>query len=83
MFILHFLIHLCGIDYGLSYGHASWYNFWSGFGSDLGLFGAAGTLYWKHNCHQDRCWRIGRYPSGDGYHHCYKHRKDKGDQPND
>jgi hypothetical protein len=47
-------------------GVAHNYNFWSGFGSDLGeatllsvlvTFGAA--WYHKHNCHTENCWRIG------------------------
>lgn len=47
-------------------GIAHDYNFWSGFGSDLGevtllsvllTFGAA--WYHKHNCHTENCWRIG------------------------
>lgn len=51
------------------------YNFWSGFGSDLGevaLFGAVLGGYKKHNCHQQHCWRIGRHIV-DGTPWCNKH----------
>ena len=40
------------------------YNFWSGFGSDLGevtLLGAILGTYYKHNCHARRCWRISKH----------------------
>jgi hypothetical protein len=49
--------HLFGAD------GQGWYNFWSGFGADLGqvaLFGAAIGLYRKHNCHVHGCWRIAK-----------------------
>lgn len=42
------------------------YNFWSGFGSDIGEYSIATSLatgifhsYRKHNCREDGCWRIG------------------------
>jgi hypothetical protein len=44
------------------------YNFWSGFGSDLGevaLAGALAGMLRRHNCHQRRCWRIGRHKLAD------------------
>jgi hypothetical protein len=28
------------------------------------LFGAVASLYHVHNCHQQACWRIGRYRVG-------------------
>lgn len=51
-----------------------WYAWWSGFASDLGLFAAAGGLYWKHKCHVGRCPRIGRHPvDGTPYVVCRPH----------
>jgi hypothetical protein len=70
------LIHVLGIDYGLTYGKWSWYNLWSGFGGDLAIVGsllASPALYWRHhNCHQPRCPRIG-HPV-DGVVKCRHHR---------
>lgn len=36
-----------------------WYNFWSGFGSDLGLFAGVGAFLVHKNCHVSGCWRLG------------------------
>lgn len=39
-----------------------WYNFWSGFGSDLTewiTFGTGGVLLYRHlNCHENSCRRL-------------------------
>ena len=67
------LLHVLGVDNEA--GH--WYAFWSGFGSDLGevaLVGAVLGGYRKHNCHQRRCWRIGRHVV-DGTPWCNKHHQ--------
>ena len=40
------------------------YNFWSGFGSDLGeltLIGTCLAVFKRHNCQLRGCWRIGRH----------------------
>lgn len=50
------------------------YNFWSGFGSDLGLFTAVGVFYYKHSCHQDHCYRIAKH-TFKGSPFCTKHLK--------
>lgn len=58
-----------------------YYNFWSGFGSDLGeatLISAVGigvyTGVRKVNCHTKRCWRIGHHPlEGTPYILCRHH----------
>jgi hypothetical protein len=49
--------HLFGAD------GQGWYNFWSGFGADIGglaFLGAGIGLYRKHNCHVAGCWRIAK-----------------------
>jgi hypothetical protein len=58
-------------------GGSEWYNFWSGFGSDLAEFAILGSLiavYRNHNCHVKGCWRIGRHKvDGTPYLTCHKH----------
>jgi len=57
------------------------YNFWSGFGSDLGeatLIAAVLGTFKKHNCHTRWCWRIGHHAfkdplTGVEYNLCRKH----------
>ncbi len=75
--------HWTAIHTGTVYSTNSpvYYNFWSGFGSDLGeatLIGAISVgLYTglrKVNCHTKGCWRIGHYPlDGTPYHLCPRH----------
>lgn len=57
-------------------GPDPWYNFWSGFGSDIGeatilvaIIGAAR----HHNCHVKGCLRLGRPVDGTPYVACPKH----------
>lgn len=52
------------------------YGFWSGFVGDLFIFGTMVTFYKKHNCHQQRCWRVGKHVV-DGTPYCSKHHMDK------
>ena len=78
-----FLRHWTAIHTGTVYSSNSpiYYNFWSGFGSDLGeatLIGAVSvgvyTVVRKANCHAKGCWRIGHYPlEGTPYHLCTHH----------
>jgi hypothetical protein len=78
-----FLRHWAAIHTGTVYSTNSpvYYNFWSGFGSDLGeatLIGAVSigvyTAVRKVNCHTKGCWRIGHYPlEGTPYHLCPHH----------
>jgi hypothetical protein len=74
--LLHWLTHFLGADD--AEGH--WYNFWSGFGADLGqiaLFGAAIGLYRKHNCHVHGCWRIAKQQvEGTQWMVCHHHHPD-------
>ncbi len=61
-----------------------YYNFWSGFGSDLGeatLFTAVGVGVYtgvrKVNCHTKGCWRIGHHAlEGTPYILCRHHHPD-------
>ena len=65
----------------LNGGPDKYYNFWSGFGSDLGeatLISAVGigvyTGVRKVNCHAKGCWRIGHHPlDGTPYILCRHH----------
>jgi hypothetical protein len=48
--------------------YSDYYNFWSGFGSDLAEFGIIGGMVhiWLNTrCHVDGCYRHGRFP----FHH--------------
>jgi hypothetical protein len=62
-------------------GPDQYYNFWSGFGSDLGeatLISAVGIGVYtgarKVNCHTKGCWRIGHHPlDGTPYILCRHH----------
>ena len=67
------LLHTLGIDSATG----RWYAFWSGAGSDLGevaLLGGMITLVRKHNCHERRCWRVGRHVV-DGTPWCNHHHE--------
>jgi hypothetical protein len=69
----HFLVHWTGSDYGFPYGHFQPYDFLSGFAS-LSIIGLLIAQCRKHNCHQPRCWRIGRLPvQGTAYVVCHRH----------
>jgi hypothetical protein len=78
-----FLRHWTAIHTGTTYSTNSpiYYNFWSGFGSDLGeatLIGAVSVGVYtgvrKVNCRTKGCWRIGHYPlEGTPYHLCPRH----------
>lgn len=63
-----------GADLGAPYGHWEWGNFWGGFCANLAFFGALGGAYNKHNCHESRCWRVGRHHV-DGTPWCNRHHK--------
>jgi hypothetical protein len=65
---------------GLDNGSGAPYLWWSGFGSDLSelaIFGAVIGGYRKHNCHIDKCWRLGKHPiTGTPYTVCARHHPD-------
>lgn len=63
---------------GISNPIGPWYNFWSGFGSDLAIFASVFAVSYntfrKHNCHVKGCWRIGLHPvRGTDHIVCRKH----------
>lgn len=67
-------------------GSAHNYNFWSGFGSDLGEYSIAGGMWgnvvvvWRaHTCHYTWwCWRHAAHPlEGTGYKLCHVHHPDE------
>lgn len=74
----HWVALHTGIVHG---GPDEFYNFWSGFGSDLGeatLISAVGlgvyTGVRRVNCHTKGCWRIGHHPlDGTPYILCRHH----------
>ncbi len=72
--MMHWLAHILGLDSvsGMPYA------FWSGFGSDLGIFGAVLALYWRHVCHKPKCWRIGRHVVA-GTPWCNRHHRAAGE----
>lgn len=73
---MHWLSHFFGLD-NLA---GPFYGFWSGVGGDTTAFGLPATAYvlWRrHNCHVDRCPRIGRHPvRGTEWVLCRKHHPD-------
>ncbi len=76
--VRHWLALHTGITHG---GPDPFYNFWSGFGSDLGeatLITAVGVGVYtgvrKVNCHTKGCWRIGHHVlEGTPYILCRRH----------
>jgi len=67
------LLHVLGVD-NVS-GRA--YAWWSGAGSDLSEIALLGGLYGlarKHQCHEPRCFRIGRHVV-DGSPYCDHHHQ--------
>ena len=82
--------HWLGIHTGSTNESGPYYGFWSGFGSDLeefGILGAIGAaiyqLFKKYNCHEPRCWRVGKYSAAGGqFLLCYRHHPDyHGEKP--
>jgi len=71
----HWLLTVTGVI--IPSAGSKWYNFWSGFGSDLGelvIIGSIIGLYRHHNCAVKGCWRIGHHPvAGTPYKTCHKH----------
>lgn len=85
IFFFGALRHWVALKTGTLHGGPDvFYNFWSGFGSDLGeatLISAVGigvyTGVRKVNCHTKGCWRIGHHPlDGTPYILCRHHHPD-------
>lgn len=74
MSLWHLFLHGIGV---LPRTPSTAYNFWSGFGSDVGevvIIGGLVQLYRKHSCHVRGCWRISRHPvEGTPYVVCTRH----------
>jgi hypothetical protein len=71
------LLHWLAVHTGTVNEGGPYYGFFSGFGSDLGelaLIGAVVGMLRKHNCHQRRCWRVGRH-TVDGTPFCNRHHQ--------
>ena len=78
---MNWLLHWLAIHTGSvnTSGSPQNYNFWSGFGSDLGeiaIIGGLVTLVRKHNCEVHRCWRLGRHQTAADHHVCRVHHPD-------
>ena len=74
---LGWVLHWLAVHTGVENEASHYYAFWSGFGSDLSeiaIPAAAWGLFRKHNCHQRRCWRIGRHVV-DGTPWCDRHHQ--------
>jgi hypothetical protein len=53
----HWILYHLGVTNPIN----QWYNFWSGFGSDLGellILGGIIQFFKHHNCHVQGCWRV-------------------------
>jgi hypothetical protein len=60
--------------FGNGQGNSSHYLFWSGAGSDLAYVAVVWAVFRRLNCHQPRCWRLGRFPvEGTLMHACRRH----------
>lgn len=58
-------------------GNSPEYLWWSGSGSDLAYLGILWALLRHNNCHQPRCWRLGRLPvQGTAFRTCRRHHPD-------
>jgi len=56
-------MHGLAVFLGLTNGSGHAYLFWSGVGADiteLAIVGGLVSMYRKHTCHVQRCWRIAR-----------------------
>lgn len=80
-----FTLHWIAVHTGVSApNNPVYYNFWSGFGSDLGEATLIATItvgvytgFRKVNCHAKGCPRIGHHAlEGTPYHLCSKHHPD-------
>lgn len=71
--------HALGFDYGAAYGTFVPYDFWSGFGSDVGevvIIGGLISVVRRWNCEVHGCWRLGRHQTAAGHRVCRVHHPD-------
>jgi hypothetical protein len=73
--IWHWLLNFTGTN--IPTNGSKWYNFWSGFGSDIAEFAIIGSvigLYHHHNCAVKGCYRLSHFDvKGTPYKTCHKH----------
>lgn len=71
------LQHILGIDTQASKNYDSVSGYLPIVVTALGFSGILMTAWHHLNCHQDKCWRIGRFPVGDGkWKSCKLHHPD-------
>jgi hypothetical protein len=82
-FIVHQLQRCLNMDMrwfaywmGLTNASGKPYLFWSGFGSDLTLFGGCLVFLRRHNCQINGCWRLSGHPTESGHYVCRRHNPD-------
>lgn len=62
--------HALGVDNG----NSATYLFYSGLFTVLVFAGGQWANIRRHNCHEPRCWRIGRFPvEGTPWSACHRH----------
>lgn len=74
MGVWHWILNFTGVH--IPSNGSQWYNFWSGFGSDLGevaIIGAVIQLVRQYNCHHKGCWRLSHHVTAKGYKLCKTH----------
>lgn len=68
------LLHILGVE---PRSPSTAYNFWSGFGSDVGELAIIGGVWKMVNCHEVGCWRVGTKvtmeDNGHHYRRCGRH----------
>ena len=69
---MHLLIHVLGLDDP----GGRWYLWWSGIAADaseLAIFGGLFSVYRRHQCEVQRCWRLGRHQTAARHMTCRHH----------
>lgn len=66
------VLHVLGIDTQQSY----FYDWWSGFGTQIAPICLAIAWYRHNNCHRRRCPRLGKHQL-DGTPYCTKHHPER------
>jgi hypothetical protein len=84
MSIIHIVLHWLAVHTGTDIPagqYSVYYNFWSGFGSDISealILGGIIQIYRRHNCHVKGCWHLSHHKftdkkAGTEYMLCRKH----------